>query len=71
MNCIIYSMVCKTFLAQNSPIFRKSRGEKEHGENWQMQSVLLSKQTQIVNTLKGLNFAGIKFRGFRGFCPFS
>ena len=35
----------KYFYAENSPIFWKS-GEEEDGENWQMQNVLLFKQTQ-------------------------
>ena len=41
-------MVCKIFFVPNSSIFRKSRGE-EDGENRQMQSVLLFKQTQKVD----------------------
>ena len=36
----------KYFFAPNFPIFRKSCKEEEDGENRQMQSVLLFKQTQ-------------------------
>ena len=36
----------KYFFAPISPIFRKSREEKEDGENRQMKGVLLFKQTQ-------------------------
>lgn len=38
-------MVCY-FSPPNSPIFQKSPREEEDGEKWQMQSVLLFKQTQ-------------------------
>ena len=39
----------KYFFAPNFPIFRKSCGEEEDGENRQMQSALLFKQTQKIS----------------------